>query len=167
MLVCQKCKKQNANVHLTEITDKHGQKRERHLCNACAVEDGIMGPQALPVPLNQMLGALIKAQPAVQELASLCCPRCKLTFVEFRNTGQLGCPHDYDAFEKHLVPLIERAHESASHHVGKIPRRLDEPRAPADDLVRLRGELSRAVLHEQFEKAARLRDQIKTLETQG
>lgn len=162
-MVCQKCKKQAATVHVTDIAGAGGEKRETHLCEQCAIEAQITAPKPV-VQVSQMIKAVITAQPGAMELASLACPQCKLSFVEFRNNGLLGCPHDYNVFEKHLVPLIERAHEGASHHVGKIPRRLDEPRAPAEDLIRLRAELNKAVLHEQFEKAARLRDRIKTLE---
>jgi protein arginine kinase activator len=89
-----------------------------------------------------------------------------LTFVEFRNAGLLGCPADYDAFEKALVPLIERAHENSSHHIGKVPRRLAVPRSAESDLIRLRRELTRAVDDEQYEAAAKLRDKIKILEAQ-
>ncbi len=46
-----------------------------------------------------------------------------MTFREFRQQKLLGCPHDYDAFERALLPLIEGAHDGASQHVGKAPHR--------------------------------------------
>ena len=118
------------------------------------------------MPVNQMISALVSQKAGAAELASLTCPVCKLNFVEFRNTGLLGCPADYDIFEKALVPLIERSHEGASHHVGKIPRRLDAPRPTSTDLVKLRQELNKAIVQEQYEKAARIRDKIRHLETE-
>jgi protein arginine kinase activator len=163
VLYCQRCKKQAATVHLTEIVK--GEKRESHLCDGCAHSEGVTAPK--PLPVNQIISALVMQKAGAVELANLTCPHCKLTFVEFRNTGLLGCPHDYDVFEKALVPLIERSHEGASHHVGKIPRRLDAPRpAPQIDLIKLREELNKAVLQEQYEKAARIRDKIKNLESE-
>jgi protein arginine kinase activator len=164
-LPCQSCKKQPATVHLTDITPQ-GDKRERHLCDACAQEEGITPKPQPHVPINEILSGLVVQKSVIQQLAELTCPHCKLTFVEFRNTGLLGCPSDYDAFEKALIPLIERAHEGSSHHIGKVPRRLAAPLAVENDLIRLRRELNKAVDDEQYEAAARLRDRIRTLETQ-
>lgn len=165
-LSCQACKKQPATVHLTDIAPG-GEKRERHLCESCAQEEGIMPQAQAPTAINELFsGFLAQNKAAIQELANLACPHCKMRFVEFRNAGLLGCPHDYDAFERALLPLIERAHEGASHHIGKVPRRLGEARASENDLMRLRRELTRAVDNEKFEEAARLRDRIRILESE-
>lgn len=163
-LDCQSCKKQPATVHITDVSE--GEKRERHLCEKCAGDEGIAPKAPMQMPVGELLSGLVIQKAAVQQLAELSCPKCKMTFVEFRNTGLLGCGCDYDAFEKALLPLVERAHDGASHHIGKVPRRLATPRACETDLIRLRKELNRAVTEEQFEQAARLRDQIKTLEDQ-
>lgn len=162
-MYCQRCKKQAATVHVTEI--EQGEKRERHLCPACAEEKGYTAEKVVPFG-KTLAGFIVQSVGGAKELSQLACPHCELTFVEFRNSGLLGCAGDYDAFEKALVPLIERAHEGTSHHVGKIPRRRGTPRPVENDLVRLRSELTKAVSDEQYEKAAALRDQIRTLETQ-
>jgi len=160
-LACQSCKKQPATVHLTDILPG-GEKRERHLCEQCAAHEEVM-PKATQahVPLDELLAGLVVGKAAIQQLAELKCPHCGLTFVEFRQNGLLGCPRDYDAFEKALVPLIERAHEGSSHHIGKVPRRLGTPRPTENDLIRLKRRLAKAVEEEQYEEAARLRDKIK------
>jgi protein arginine kinase activator len=165
-LACQACQKQPATVHLTEIGPAGGEKRERHLCETCAQKEGVTPKASSPVTIHEMLSSLASQKASIQQLAELACPHCKMTFVEFRNDGLLGCPADYDAFEKALIPLVERAHEGASHHIGKVPRRLGAPVAADNDLLRLRRELSRAVDDEKYEEAARIRDQIRTLELQ-
>jgi protein arginine kinase activator len=162
-LGCQACKKQPATVHLTDITPT-GEKRERHLCDKCAQEEGVLPSAPATVPVSEILSGLVLQKNIIQQLADLSCPHCKLTFVEFRNSGLLGCPHDYEAFEKALLPLIERAHEGASHHIGKSPRKRAEPRMVENDLIKLRKELNRAIDDEQYEVAAKLRDRISTLE---
>ena len=164
-LACQSCKKQPATVHMTDINPQ-GEKSERHLCEECAQSEGIT-PKAPGGPhWKEILGAFVAGGKAsAQHIAKLVCPQCSQTFVEFRNTGLLGCHADYDAFEKALLPLIERAHQGSSYHIGKVPRRLGSPLAAENDLIRLRRELSRAVDEEQFEQAAKLRDDIRTLET--
>lgn len=165
-LACQSCKKRPATVHLTDILPG-GEKRERHLCEQCAAQEEVMPKAAQAhVPLDELLAGLVVGKAAIQQLAELKCPHCGLTFVEFRQNGLLGCPRDYDAFEKALVPLIERAHEGSSHHIGKVPRRLGTPRPTENDLIRLKRRLAKAVEDEQYEEAARLRDKIKVWETQ-
>ncbi|MCK6457750.1 MAG: UvrB/UvrC motif-containing protein [Phycisphaerae bacterium] len=159
---CQRCKKAIATVHLTDIT-KH-EKREKHLCERCAQEEGVtIKPQH--VHYNELFTHFVMAQPSAHELAQLTCPECQTSFVEFRNTGLLGCPNDYDVFERALLPLIERAHEGQSRHVGKSPRRLGHKRDFQDDLIRLRRHLARAIEDEDYEAAARLRDEINAIET--
>ncbi len=165
-LACQVCKKQPATVHLTDITPE-GEMRERHLCEQCAQSQGVMPKPVAHMPINELLSGLVADKASVQQLAELRCPKCGLTFVEFRNGGLLGCPNDYDAFEKALIPLIERAHEGASHHIGKVPRRVSVPRSVESDLVRLRRELTKAVDDEKYEEAAKIRDRIQAMETQS
>ncbi len=164
-LGCQACKKAAATVHTTDITPD-GEKRERHLCDNCAQEEGVIPKSQPHMPINEILSGLVVQKTTIQQLADLTCPSCKMRFVEFRNSGLLGCVCDYDAFEKALLPLIERAHDGAGHHIGKVPRRLGTPRSAESDLIRLRRELNRAVDGEQYEEAARIRDRIRTLEEQ-
>jgi protein arginine kinase activator len=100
------------------------------------------------------------------------CEVCGLKFVEFRNSGRLGCPHDYDHFREELLPLLESIHGDTAH-AGKAPRGPDRPAkahdAPAGvadpaELPALKKKLSRAVRDEDYEAAARLRDRIRELE---
>lgn len=159
--VCQRCKKQPATVHVMDIEAQ--EKRERHLCDRCATEEGIAVKPA-HVPINEMLASFVMQQATVQELSQLKCPHCHTTFAEFRNGGLLGCPRDYDVFEKALLPLIERAHEGNSRHSGKSPRRLGTPRRFQSELTRLRRELTEALEREDYESAARIRDRISAIE---
>ena len=162
-LACQVCKKQSATIHITDVVN--GEKKERHLCEKCAQEEGALPKPQPHVPINEILSGLAIQKTVIQQLADLRCPHCKMSFVEFRDSGLLGCPGDYDAFEKAMIPLIERAHDGASHHIGKVPRRLGAPLAAENDLIRLRRELMRAVDDEQYERAAKLRDRIRHLES--
>ena len=93
------------------------------------------------------------------------CEICGIRFSGFRKHGLLGCPHDYDAFEEALRPLLERTHEGAGQHVGKVPRRAGPDQKKMNALLRLRAQLKAAVVAEDYEEAAKLRDQIKDLET--
>src|SRR5438552_1206329 len=160
---CEKCGKQ-ATVHLTEI--KSGKKLEKHLCEQCAAQ-----AEGLPVkshtPINELLTNFVLAHSGLQKETSAACECCGITWAEFRQSGLFGCPNDYGAFEKDLAPLLQRAHEGATHHVGKIPARRGGTGVPMKkhlDVTKLRKELSKAVESEDYERAAKIRDQIKQAE---
>lgn len=163
-MICGRCKESQATFHLTNI-DSDGEKVERHLCERCAVEEGLL--QVQKSQSNEVLSSFIaSAKASAAAHADLVCENCGTSYFEFRNQGLLGCPGCYDAFKKQLMPLLERAHDSASHHVGKIPKSLGGEGSPRKDLGRLRRLLSEAVAAEDYERAADLRDRIQELETQ-
>ena len=158
---CQICNEYEATIHLTEITE--GSRTEMHICERCATEQGIAIKSQIPI--NELLSSLLAVQPSDDELADpsakeLSCPNCGFTMEQFRKEGVLGCPGDYDVFEKSLAPLIEKAHDGKSVHKGKIPTH--EPQDTRDqlELLDLRRQLDEAVQNEDYELAARLRDKI-------
>ncbi|MCK4753045.1 MAG: UvrB/UvrC motif-containing protein [Planctomycetes bacterium] len=162
-MLCQVCKKDEATIHLTEITD--GIRVEMHLCQTCASEEGIAAKNQ--IPLNELLSNLLAVQPADEDLADnstkLTCDNCGFTLDEFRRDGLLGCPNDYEVFEKALLPLIEKTHNGKTKHCGKVLSK-----APADTkkqiaLAALQQKLDDAVKSEDYELAAKLRDKIKRL----
>jgi protein arginine kinase activator len=158
-LKCEKCDRE-ATVHLTEVHG--GEKIERHLCEQCAAEEGLTVKAQIPIPqlLEEMLG-----QASGKRHANLRCDVCGISFAEFRDSGLLGCPNDYEAFEDVLADLLERSHDGASHHVGKVPASAGESQRREGELLRLRGWLKEAVGREDYERAAEIRDRIRELET--
>jgi protein arginine kinase activator len=142
---CDKCNKP-ATVHLTEITD--GQKIEKHLCEDCASSEGITVKASLPI--SQLLEDFVLQSGSREEGADLKCDVCGLTYSEFRQRGVLGCPNDYDAFEKALRPMLERAHEGASQHIGRAPRRAGAGQQKQNAILRLRSQLKAAVASEDY-----------------
>lgn len=155
-MICQRCKNE-ASVHLTER--KGGKRQELHLCMACAKKAGLALPESPPnLALDAVVQSLIVAHVGelVGELAELACPDCGIKFMEFRAQGRLGCPQDYRVFGRGLLPLIQRVH-GATRHVGKGARK----RPGAIQRLRLRSQLREAVAREDYEEAARLRDQLR------
>jgi len=91
------------------------------------------------------------------------CSQCGIKFAEFRNTGRLGCPLDYQEFRGELMTLLENIH-GETRHCGKTPRRLPLSKLTQSELIQLRNRLKQAVHREDYEEAAKLRDRIKQLE---
>lgn len=157
---CELCDK-HATVHLTEI--ENGQKKERHLCEECAQKVGIT--VKTHIPISELLNDLVSAQHEVKDLQDLTCPQCDLKWNEFRKGGLLGCPNDYQAFDKALRILIERTQDGATEHVGRFPRNCRQGRLGKQlKLLRLRQDLHRALDEEDYETAVSLRDEIRKCE---
>jgi len=155
---CQKCTKQ-ATLHITEIVSE-SQVEELHLCEECANKH-------LYEPSGKVLGkggdsGSGEESEEMSALNQRTCPECGIKFMEFRNSGRLGCPNDYQEFKDELTALLENIH-GETKHVGKTPRRLPQNKQTHSELMQLRKQLQQAVNKEAYEEAAELRDRIKKL----
>ncbi|HMP01931.1 MAG TPA: UvrB/UvrC motif-containing protein [Gemmatales bacterium] len=163
---CQRCPK-SAHIHITDI---HGANAdgaymfdEYHFCEDCAQKflfESATGKSAEAKP---------ETDPEATELSDLnqrTCPNCGITFKDFRLTGRLGCPQDYEVFRADLMPLLENIHGEVQH-VGKAPRRQPASANRSRELTALRKQLQQAVGREDYEEAARLRDRIRQVEQQS
>jgi protein arginine kinase activator len=155
---CQKCSKA-ATLHITEVHSEE-QFEELHLCEECA-QKYLYEPQSNKPAIKTASGA---SESDDSGLPNRECSRCGIKFVEFRNTGRLGCPYDYEEFREELLPLLENIHGDPPKHLGKAPRRHPQTKQNQSELAQLRKELLQAVNREQYEEAARLRDRIRQLE---
>lgn len=158
---CQRCPKQ-ATLHITDILGEN-QVEESHLCEDCARKHMADPTPTKKPPAGKKPAADAPAIDPADAPTDGTCPACGMPFVEFRNHGRLGCPHDYDAFKAELLPLLEGVHGDATH-AGKAPRRAPKVAAAATELEALRRRLAKLVTDEKYEDAARVRDQIRRLE---
>jgi protein arginine kinase activator len=155
---CQKCTKA-ATLHITEVLGED-QWEELHLCEECAHKYLYENQQKTPgAKAGAAQAEEVEAPPGVSRE----CPLCGLKFVEFRNSGRLGCPHDYQEFREELLPLLENIH-GETKHTGKTPRRLPQTKQTQSELIQLRKQLVQAVNREAYEEAAKIRDRIRKLE---
>ncbi len=159
MLKCQKCPKP-ATYHITEVLSEE-QYEELHLCEDC-YQKFFYDSQPQAGGQKGGIGQLEEGDEA-SALNQRECPVCGIKFVEFRNSGRLGCPHDYQEFREELAPLLENIHGEI-RHCGKTPRRLPQNKQTQSELIQLRKQLQQAVTREAYEDAARLRDRIRQLE---
>ena len=163
---CQRCPKQ-ATVAITEVL---GDERfeELNFCEDCAkryLADGDAPAAPPPKAAHATAAGAAKAAAAlVADPAEKQCEACGVKFVEFRNTGRLGCPHDYDQFREELLPLLDSIHGDV-RHAGKSPRKKPLAQSTQLELAGLRKRLQRAIDDEAYEAAAKLRDQIRRLES--
>ena len=160
---CQKCEKP-ATFHITELTDDVVS--ALHYCAECA--DIYLKPSDEEEQESHAGAALtkhLKIGQTAEELHRLdqkICPICGISFYEFRQSGRLGCPNDYEFFAEELSPLIVNIH-GESEHVGKSPQYGDDLLPKQTEMIRLRREMKDAIDREDYEMASRLRDEIKSI----
>jgi protein arginine kinase activator len=159
-MLCCVCKEKPATVHLTQIVGDKMQKLD--MCEDCAKAKGINDPTSFAMAdLMLGLGASQELDPSAAGV-ELKCPRCGFSQADFKKTGRLGCPECYQTFAEGLFGLLKSMHKG-TRHVGKTPEGLRKTRDTADRLKLLQKKLSKAIETEDFETAALLRDEIKTI----
>ncbi|HXX94044.1 MAG TPA: UvrB/UvrC motif-containing protein [Planctomycetota bacterium] len=161
-MTCEKCKKNHATYHLT--AKENGQMREAHLCEECAKQAGVTVKFNFSIP--EVLGSLLDVKPPTtsgSKANQLRCPECGITYAEFKTKARLGCANDYEVFRTELVRLLEKIH-GATSHAGKTPQTADSQVRKENELIRLKRDLESVVKSEDFEKAAMIRDRIRSLE---
>jgi protein arginine kinase activator len=164
---CNQCGLNEAVIHLTQIVNN--EMSTLHLCEPCAAAKGVEvgAPTPAPAPLTDFLAQIGKGIGGESTAGVGRCPSCNLGTADLKRTGRLGCSHCYTHFAPHLRSLLRRLH-GGTQHVGKqhavhAPAEED----PAARVLQLRRSLQRAVEAEDFERAARLRDEIRQLERSG
>ncbi|MDF2952629.1 MAG: hypothetical protein K0S18_2212 [Anaerocolumna sp.] len=173
-MLCDKCKKNEAKVYYTEIVN--GEKSEQHLCEECATEltsfqmgASILNPEtSLGSLLSTILGNYHgnPAQEKERTGKELHCDKCGMTYSEFLRVGRFGCDHCYDSFDKVLEQSIRNI-QGSDAHTGKKPKdfesKTDKIIKEMPEIDKLSIRLQDAIEKEEFEEAARLRDQIRKL----
>lgn len=170
-MLCQDCKKRESQVHLTQIVNN--EKSSLSLCKECAAMRGFHSPlENVPFPLAEILSSMATKMPAVskkEDRQSVVCPRCGLSFDDFAHQGRFGCGACYSAFRELLEPIMRKIH-GASMHRGQTPiaNRTDgeNESLPIKEEERLESELKKAIEAEDFERAAEIRDKLKTIREQ-
>lgn len=161
--ICKQCGIRPSQIHYTEIVNDR--KVTVGLCLECAELKGI----GVPKPGNYGIGDLVasmidaSARSQAESIGNVTCATCGYDYSNFKKLGRFGCPDCYSAFEKQLMPLLRQLH-GGTRHQGKVPPGVGERALLRQELADLRGELTRAIEEEAYEKAARLRDRIRVIE---
>lgn len=168
-VVCTRCKKNLATVKITKIIG--GETHDLHLCQECASE---LSPYQKKMSeyqkdLSEIISGLLKqekgapvAQEVSKEVIDLICDNCGFPFESYKKSLFLGCSMCYKVFNKYLINDIRKIHGSIQH-MGRVPQRYHKVIEIKRNLENLKRDLHEAVRTENFERAAELRDRIRTL----
>jgi len=152
-LECSECKRPIA-ISYTEVIGKNVTRFG--MCEEC------------PVLRSKLYGQTLHPESPT----SLCCGACGLTLEEVRMGASLGCPLCYEIFADEItkeliqlerIPPKYAKKQNSQWHCGRIPGQQQEL-DPSLKLLALQKALSDTLGREDYEQAARLRDQIRALE---
>ena len=167
---CQKCDKQ-ATFNVAILTGN--EPKELHFCDEHAKEylnqPAIQGSAVESVASLLAQGvakkmSINKAAAELQELDQQTCPICGISFYDIRHWRYLGCPHDYEFFNKQIDALLLNIH-GEHKHTGKVPTRRAADVKNRTLLIKYRRDLDDAIQYEDYERASKLRDKIKEIES--
>jgi len=146
---CEICGRNEAKYEFIEVVN--GKIYKKHVCGKCLsqIESGIVKPDYSKIKIFQ------------QERTE--CPVCKTTMEEILTKNKFGCPNCYFVFKNFAEEVIYAFHGSLEYK-GKNYIPSLEKKKLWDEIKNLKMELKKALEAEDYEKAAKLRDEIKNKE---
>lgn len=174
-MLCELCKKRTSTVFYNE--DRNGKNRFCALCGECASKlrekgelreitsmiDSFADPFSL-LPGETLPGCFcFLAETAGKRDKT--CPDCGISASDIERNGNVGCPTCYTVFQVELSTYIRTLH-GRSVHTGAVPARHLERQVRIQQLKQKRSALREAVQKENYECAAALRDEIRSLEAE-
>jgi len=167
-MICPECNKREAEVHMTKIVNN--KKTMIALCKQCAEKLGFQSPlNSGQFPLADLLASMSKSLRGpedIKEARELNCTECGLSFEDFAHQGRFGCGACYKSFRPRLEGIMRKIHGNSIHQ-GRNPgmgvAANSKSLIPVKEEERVEAELAKAIENEDFERAAELRDKLKSL----
>ncbi len=169
-MLCEKCKKNTATTIFRQ--NINGVQTEMHLCDECSAQlSGQFESEYTKMfsdfgfGVGSMLGSIFGQEFLPESLAVDKTPKCSMcgtSLSKIRKTGNVGCSKCYETFREQLMPLIQRIHGKTTHS-GRVPASAEEKLSVKNKIVELEKMLKKAIDEQEFEKAAELRDELKSL----
>ena len=177
-MLCQSCNKNNATIHYK--SNVNGSIKEMFLCPECAEKQGITKKSAFkPIDsLDSFFGkgsddifgglfaGMVNQTGAKTATDTKVCPMCGMRFAEFLHGGKIGCAECYRTFSSSLYPTVKRIHGNVEH-TGKVPEGKKDAVSLKKKVEQLKSKLQEAIDRQEYEMAAKYRDEIRELENGG
>lgn len=163
-MLCQKCQTNVATIRYAEVVDGHV--TDQHLCPQCvdAIERGCTSGFELADVTPPGRKTVVLRVAGENERNQQACGVCGTPLTAILQHAAVGCPSCYQNFREQIAPMLQQAHRYTMHK-GKAARALGVRDRLRSDLHSKRALLRSVVKAENYEEAARLRDEIKRLES--
>ena len=153
-MLCEKCGKNNATVLYTQIVN--GKKSSLNLCSQCASGESLF----------DNFGSLLSFGTRGENKQAVC-PCCKMTLTEFARKGKMGCGSCYDTFRAQAKSMLQKIHGTSMHIENGAKNEKAAPEIKKEEKSEtdiLKEKLKEAIESENYEEAAKIRDEIKSKE---
>ena len=165
-MLCQNCGKNEATTHIKQIIN--GDMAESHLCADCASHLGYSDMfSGFGLNLSELFGGFLgDMMPSISSGNSPRCPKCGTSFDEIARDGRVGCADCYRTFYDKLLPSIQRIHGKIKHSGKTVSAAPEQQKVESveEKIEKLKAAMNDAVAKQDFENAAKIRDEIKALE---
>lgn len=161
-MLCENCKKNKATTYFKKTVN--GETTETFLCEDCAKKLGVGSGMMFKNSIFDDFGGFDFLFPEFIKQNRLEAEKkceCGKSFREIAKSGLVGCEKCYETFRKELAPTLRKMHGVISHKARKDTAEKADPKA---EIKALKDRMSKAIKEENFEEAARLRDEIKARE---
>ena len=193
-MLCQKCNKKVATVFISTIVNGKNTQMYLCTDCAKELHDNMNPDIKIPFPINDILTNMELSEDTINEWINefkdmedkgqieelvqhenpetlqhnnqhedITCNFCNTSFDEYKKTGKLGCGKCYSTFRKQLKPIIEGIYGN-SEHIRKFPKNEFKDTEIVKTVEQLKEKLNMAIQEEEYEQAAKLRDEILQLE---
>ena len=193
-MLCQKCNKKVATVFISTIVNGKNTQMYLCTDCAKELHDNMNPDIKIPFPINDILTNMELSEDTINEWINefkdmedkgqieelvqhenpetlqhnnqhedITCNFCNTSFDEYKKTGKLCCWKCYATFRKQLNPIIEGIY-GYSEHIGKFPKNEFKDTEIVKTVEQLKEKLNMAFHEEEYEQAAKLRDEILQLE---
>lgn len=162
-MLCQNCGKNEATTHIKQVIN--GETAESHLCSDCAVHLGYGDMfTGAGFSFSDLLGSFFGDSVQQKNIGgtAIRCKKCGNSFEDIVRDGRVGCADCYKTFYDKLLPSLKRIHGKVEHS-GKFSANVQTETPPENRLEKLKEQMNEAVLTQNFELAAKLRDEINEL----
>lgn len=174
-MLCENCNQNEATIHYTEVIN--GVKTERHLCGKCMQEldHSMEGEFPFSKLIKGILSShLVQGSKESNPMLHLSCDKCGMTYQDFTKIGKFGCAECYNVFGPLILDTIKKIQGSSTHTGRKYQSVRDTDDVSlqeldavlADDETRLKmlsEKLQSALAVEDYEQAAKLRDEMRLI----
>ncbi|KXO16882.1 hypothetical protein LV469_03525 [Peptoniphilus sp. GNH] len=160
-MLCDRCKKNQANIYYTKFTD--GKMEGVRLCFSCAKE--VMGSDiSMSEEIKKQIEDMLKPVAEIEnpEIKDKICPTCGRRLSEILKSGRLGCKDCYENFSDDLIKFLDSV-GGFSIHKGHAPENYKGKTEAYRKEMEVRERLEMAISLEDYEQAAIYRDKLKTL----
>lgn len=159
---CQNCGKKEATVRYYE--NINGNQKEIFLCADCAKKLGFNSFSDIFSPIYTTITGFMDDEDEDAQI----CPNCGYSFDEYTKTGLFGCPECYNTFKDKLDSMFLKLN-GKNRHVPilkntKVSNNIDNNDKKLNKIDELKAELKKLVNNEEYEKAAKIRDEIKKIQ---